>query len=61
MLLFACSLLLLLATGCAIVPLDGGYYGRPGYSHDHDRYDRSRYDDRDHRDHHDDDDWRRNR
>lgn len=55
----ASCLLLLLATGCAIVPLDQ-YYGRGGYSHGHDRYDRDR-DDRDHRDdrNRDDDYWRR--
>jgi hypothetical protein len=53
----ACSLLLLLATGCAIVPLDGGYYGRPGYSHDRDRDGHDRYDHRDRRG--DDDDSRR--
>ena len=53
----ACSLLLLLATGCAIVPLDQYYgYGRGGYSH---HYDRDHYDgDRYHRDHRDDDDRR---
>ena len=56
--LFVCSLLLLLATGCAIVPLDQ-YYGH-GYGYSH-HYDRDRYDDRYHRDHRGDDDWRRNR
>jgi hypothetical protein len=48
---------MLLATGCAIVPLDGGYYGR-GYGYSH-HYDREHYGDRYHHDHDDDGYWRR--